>query len=89
MGFCQLAIFGGYAIYFRSYPDSARATGIRSLQRPTVAARSDALGLLTAQVCAGYVVVVVEICRHYVCVFLIGPAVLLFLPETSDKPSPE
>jgi MFS family permease len=95
MGFCQLAIFGGYAIYFPElFPTRLRATGTSfcyNVGRLVAAAGPTALGMLTAQVYASYPSPLplryagITMCA----VFLIGLAVLPFLPETKDKPLPE
>jgi MFS family permease len=95
MGFCQLALFGGYAIYFPElFPTRLRATGTSfcyNVGRLVAALGPAALGLLTAQVYAGFDhpwpfrYAGITMCA----VFLIGLAVLPFLPETKDKPLPE
>jgi hypothetical protein len=95
MGFFQLAIFGGYAIYFPElFPTRLRSTGTSfcyNVGRLISAVGPYALGLLTS-----------EVYKHYqgsdplryagvtMCgVFLIGLLALPFLPETKDKPLPE
>lgn len=95
MGFCQLALFGGYAIYFPElFPTRLRSTGTSfcyNVGRLVAASGPAALGLLTGQVYAGYDhpwpfrYAGITMCS----VFLIGLAVLPFLPETKDKPLPE
>lgn len=95
MGFCQLAAFGGYAIYFPElFPTRLRATGTSfcyNVGRLVAAVGPTALGLLTATVYSGYAAPAplryagITMCS----VFLIGLAVLPFLPETKDKPLPE
>ena len=95
MGFCQLALFGGYAIYFPElFPTRLRATGISfcyNVGRLVAAVGPAALGLLTAQVYAGFErPLPFRYAGMTMCaVFLIGLAVLPFLPETKDKPLPE
>src|SRR6202020_266172 len=58
MGFCQLALFGGYAIYFPElFPTRLRSTGTSfcyNVGRLVAAAGPLALGLLTSKVFAGY-----------------------------------
>jgi MFS family permease len=95
MGFCQLALFGGYAIYFPElFPTRIRSTGTSfcyNVARYVAAAGPAALGLLTSRVYdehpppepmryAG-----ITMCA----VFLIGLAVLPFAPETKGQPLPE
>jgi MFS family permease len=93
MGFCQLACFGGYAIYFPElFPTRLRSTGTSfcyNVGRLVAAVGPAALGLLTSQVFvnredpmrwAG-----VTMCA----VFLVGLFALPFAPETKGKPLPE
>ncbi len=96
MGFCQLALFGGYAIYFPElFPTRLRSTGISfcyNVGRYVAAAGPFALGLLTSKVFTeangyqdGMRYAGVAMCS----VFLIGLFVLPFAPETKGKPLPE
>ncbi len=95
MGFCQLALFGGYAIYFPElFPTKLRSTGTSfcyNVGRLIAAAGPFALGILTSSVYAAYPEPAplryagVTMCS----VFLLGLCVLPFLPETKDKPLPE
>ncbi|HVX14975.1 MAG TPA: MFS transporter [Pirellulales bacterium] len=93
MGFCQLSLFGGYAIYFPElFPTHLRSTGTSfcyNVGRLVAAAGPSALGLLMSQVFgdknepmryAG-----VTMCG----VFLLGLLVLPFAPETKGQPLPE
>ena len=98
MGFCQLALFGGYAIYFPElFPTRLRSTGTSfcyNVGRIVAAFGPSALGLLTSQVYAGYKSVDPALPFRYagvtMClVFLIGLAALPFAPETKGKPLPE
>ena len=95
MGFCQLALFGGYAIYFPElFPTRLRSTGISfcyNVGRLVAAGGPLALGLLTSKVFAGYAdpmparLAGVTMCS----VFLVGLLALPFAPETKGKPLPE
>jgi MFS family permease len=95
MGFCQLALFGGYAIYFPElFPTRLRSTGTSfcyNVGRLVAASGPLALGLLTSTIFAGFDhpwpfrYAGITMCS----VFLIGLAVLPFLPETKDQPLPE
>ncbi len=98
MGFCQLALFGGYAIYFPElFPTRLRSTGTSfcyNVGRLVAAGGPSALGLLTSQVYAGYKSVDPSLPFRYagvtMCsVFLIGLIALPFAPETKGKPLPE
>ena len=96
MGFCQLALFGGYAIYFPElFPTRLRSTGISfcyNVGRYVAAVGPFALGMLTSRVFStanGYTEGIryagVTMCS----IFLLGLIVLPFAPETRGKPLPE
>jgi MFS family permease len=95
MGFCQLALFGGYAIYFPElFPTRLRSTGTSfcyNVGRLVAAAGPLTLGLLTSKVFAGYPdpmparLAGVAMCS----VFLVGLLALPFAPETKGQPLPE
>jgi MFS family permease len=93
MGFCQLALFGGYAIYLPElFPTRLRSTGVSfcyNVGRLVAAAGPLTLGLLTSRVYAGYP----EPMRYAgvtMCLaFLVGLAALPFAPETKGNPLPE
>jgi MFS family permease len=95
MGFCQLALFGGYAIYFPElFPTRLRSTGTSfcyNVGRLVAAAGPLTLGLLTSKVFAGYPdpmpsrLAGVAMCS----VFLLGLLALPFAPETKGQPLPE
>ncbi|MBI3836949.1 MAG: MFS transporter [Planctomycetia bacterium] len=95
MGFCQLALFGGYAIYFPElFPTRLRSTGTSfcyNVGRFVAAAGPSTLGLLTSRVYGGYEqplplrLAGVTMCA----IFLLGLVVLPFAPETKGQPLPE
>jgi MFS family permease len=100
MGFCQLSLFGGYAIYFPElFPTRLRSTGTSfcyNVGRFVAAAGPFALGLLTSHVYANTAETMndanmprrlagITMCA----VFLIGLLVLPFAPETKGQPLPE
>jgi MFS family permease len=95
MGFCQLTLFGGYAIYFPElFPTRLRSTGISfcyNVGRLVAAAGPLTLGLLTSKVFSGYPdpmparLAGVAMCS----VFIVGLLALPLAPETRGKPLPE
>jgi MFS family permease len=93
MGFCQLALFGGYAIYFPElFPTRVRSTGTSFCYngaRFVGAAGPTALGLLTRKVFSGYPEPIRYAGVAMCAVFLIGLLVLPFAPETRGQPLPE
>jgi hypothetical protein len=97
MGFCQLALFGGYAIYFPElFPTRLRSTGTSfcyNVGRFVAAVGPFALGQLTSHVFAGPVYPAPLPLRYAgvsMCgIFLLGLVVIPFAPETRGKPLPE
>lgn len=98
MGFCQIALFGGYAIYFPElFPTRLRSTGTSfcyNVGRLAAAAGPSLLSILTSEVYGKYKSVSTAMPLRYAGVtmcacFLIGLAVLPFAPETKGKPLPE
>lgn len=93
MGFTQLALFGGYAIYLPElFPTRLRSTGTSfcyNVGRAVAAAGPLTLGLLTSRVFAGYAEPMRYAGVTMCLVFLVGLAALPFAPETKGKPLPE
>ncbi|HEY3739015.1 MAG TPA: MFS transporter [Bryobacteraceae bacterium] len=93
MGFCQLALFGGYSIYFPElFPTRLRSTGTSfcyNVGRFVAAIGPVALGLLTKNVYSGYAEPMRYAGVTMCLVFLVGLAALPFAPETKGKPLPE
>lgn len=96
MGFCQLSLFGGYAIYFPElFPTRLRSTGTSfcyNVGRFVAAVGPFTLGILTSKVFTvangyqeGMRYAGVAMCG----IFLLGLFVLPFAPETRGKPLPE
>lgn len=95
LGFCQLALFGGYAIYFPElFPTRLRSTGTSfcyNVGRFVAAIGPVALSSLRTDVYGHFGEIesfrysAVTMCA----VFLIGLAALPFAPETHNKPLPE
>jgi MFS family permease len=93
MGFCQLALFGGYAIYFPElFPTRLRSSGTSFCYngaRFVAALGPAALGLLTSRVFKEFSepfrYAGVTMCA----IFLVGLLALPFAPETRGQPLPE
>ncbi len=93
MGFCQLSVFGGYAIYLPElFPTRLRSTGTSfcyNVGRLVAALGPLTLGLLTSRVYAGRPEPMRYAGVTMCLVFLIGLAALPFATETRGKPLPE
>ena len=93
MGFSQLALFGGYAIYLPElFPTRLRSTGTSfcyNVGRLAAAAGPFTLGLLTSRVFAGQAEPMRYAGVAMCLVFLVGLAALPFAPETKGQPLPE
>ena len=97
MGFCQLMLFGGYAIYFPElFPTRLRSTGTSFCYnggRFVAALAPSALGLLHrhfTEVYNGDRVFAFRLAGVIMCsIFLVGLIVLPFAPETRGKPLPD
>ncbi|MEX0978502.1 MAG: MFS transporter, partial [Pirellulales bacterium] len=93
MGFCQLSLFGGYAIYFPElFPTRLRSTGTSfcyNVGRYVAAIGPYTFGYLTSTVFADQSEPMryagVAMCG----IFLVGLLVLPFAPETKGQPLPE
>ena len=95
MGFCQMTLFGGYAIYFPElFPTRLRSTGTSfcyNVGRLVAATGPLLLALIASQLISVHGEIMA---RRYagvtMClVFLIGLAAVPFAPETRGKPLPE
>lgn len=93
MGFCQLSLFGGYAIYFPElFPTYLRSTGTSfcyNVGRFVAALGPTALGVLTKYVFADYPEPMRYAGVWMSGIFIIGLLALPFAPETKGKPLPE
>jgi MFS family permease len=97
MGFCQLMLFGGYAIYFPElFPTRLRSTGTSFCYngaRFVAALAPSTLGLMQrhfTDVYGGDKVLAFRVAGVIMCsIFLVGLIVLPFAPETKGKPLPE
>jgi MFS family permease len=92
MGFCQLSLFGGYAIYFPElFPTRLRSTGTSFCYNVGrfVAALGPVLKIPLNWAFMGYEEPLRPAGMTMCAVFLIGLFALPFLPETKGKPLPE
>lgn len=94
MGFCQLMLFGGYAIYFPElFPTRLRSTGTSfcyNVGRFVAAVGPFTFGILTSKVFVGLPHEPMRYAGVTMCaIFLLGLAVLPFAPETKGQPLPE
>jgi MFS family permease len=93
MGFCQLALFGGYAIYFPElFPTRLRSTGTSfcyNVGRLVAAAGPSVKGLLSSRVFRGFPEPMRYAGISMCAVFLVGLLALPFAPETRGQPLPE
>jgi MFS family permease len=93
MGFTQLALFGGYAIYLPElFPTRLRSTGASfcyNVGRLVAAGGPLTLGLLTSRVFHNHPEPMRYAGVTMCLVFLVGLAALPFAPETKGKPLPE
>lgn len=93
MGFCQLSLFAGYAIYFPElFPTYLRSTGTSfcyNVGRFVAAIGPTMLALLTSQVYAHTEEPLRWAGLTMSSIFVIGLLVLPFAPETKGQPLPE
>jgi MFS family permease len=93
MGFCQLSLFAGYAIYFPElFPTRLRSTGTSfcyNVGRFVAASGPFLLGQLSSTVFAGSPEPMRPAGLLMCLIFLLGLAVLPFAPETKGRPLPE
>ncbi len=93
MGFAQLSVFGGYAIYFPElFPTRLRSTGTSmcyNIGRYVSAFGPFLQGYLSGVVFANFAEPM-RVAGATMCLFfLLGILVLPFAPETKDQPLPE
>jgi MFS family permease len=93
MGFCQLSLFAGYAIYFPElFPTYLRSTGTSfcyNVGRFVAAIGPALLGLLTSRVFAGTEEPLRYAGLTMCSIFLPGLLILPFAPETKGQPLPD
>lgn len=93
MGFCQLSLFGGYAIYFPElFPTRLRSTGTSfcyNVGRFVAAIGPFTLGALATRVFQNSPEPYRPAGALMCLVFFVGIAVLPFCPETRNQPLPE
>lgn len=95
MGFCQLMLFGGYAIYFPElFPTRLRSTGISfcyNIGRYVAAVGPFTMGILINDVFGhhGQIMSWRYTALAMSSIFLLGLFALPFAPETKGKPLPE
>ena len=93
MGFTQLALFGGYAIYLPElFPTRLRSTGTSfcyNVGRLVAASGPLTLGMLTNRVFVNQAEPMRYAGVTMCLVFLVGLAALPFAPETKGRPLPE
>ncbi|HEX3998445.1 MAG TPA: MFS transporter [Pirellulales bacterium] len=93
MGFCQLSLFGGYAVYFPElFPTRLRSTGTSfcyNVGRFVACSGPLVLGQLTSVAFKDAAEPLRGAGLSMCSIFLVGLAVLPFLPETKGQPLPE
>ncbi|WP_437201137.1 MFS transporter [Planctomicrobium sp. SH664] len=94
MGFCQLALFGGYAVYLPElFPTRLRSTGVSfcyNVGRFVAASGPWGLGLLGGLFAGSDPLTKFRYAGLTMCsIFVLGLMALPFAPETKDRPLPE
>ncbi|NDA66559.1 MAG: MFS transporter, partial [Verrucomicrobia bacterium] len=99
MGFCQLALFAGFAIYLPElFPTRLRSTGVSfcyNVGRFIAASGPFTMGLLAKSLAAGATTPEAKLaafraaCCWVSAVFLLGLVAMAFMPETKGRPMPE
>jgi MFS family permease len=94
LGFCNLAVFGGYSIYFAElYPTRLRSTGVGfcyNVGRIIAALGPFTLGELTVFFAkSGFASPFRAAAISLASIYLVGVFAMPFAPETKGKPLPE
>lgn len=100
MGFFQMALFAGFAIYLPElFPLRLRSTGVSfcyNVGRYVASTGPLTLGVLQLQLASKFkdmpdkkIDAFRDACSYMSVIFVLGFIVVFFLPETKDRPLPE